>query len=234
MEVTRRKRSCARACARRFNALDAGSQRGSTWRRSIKAPKSRPIIPPTEPPPSPEPAASTQPVVRRGVDTERNLADRDAKERFTRRLPALTVKEMPLVDFLTLMSQLGGVPVSIGSEHLQMAGISPREPVSLDMRDKSLDELLAQVLDPLRLEHEFQGPQVVVVRQGADQVREIDYPVDDLKTKPEQLAAWIRAIGCANELEVRQAGDRWRLACASSSPNGCITRCSCFWSGCGW
>lgn len=147
-----------------------------------------------EPPPSPEPETSTQPVVRRGVDREHNLADRDAHERFERRLPALSVKKMPLVDFLALTSQLSGTPVSVGSEHLQMAGISPRKSVSVDIRDRSLKAILAEALDPLRLEHDFRGAQVVLTRQGADHVREIDYPVDDLKSEPKQLAAWVQQL----------------------------------------
>jgi hypothetical protein len=148
----------------------------------------------TEPPPSPELAASTQPVVRRGHEPQENLAARDARQRFGRRLPAFSVKGMTLVDFLSLMSQLGGVPVSVGSEQLLMAGISPREQVSLDVQDKSLDVVLAEALDPLRLTHEFRGAQVVVVRQGADRVREIEYPIDDLKSSPQQLAAWVRQL----------------------------------------
>jgi hypothetical protein len=104
---------------------------------------------------------------------------------------------MPLVDFLTLVSQLSGSPVSVGSEQLQMAGISPRERVSLDARDISLDEVLTQVLEPLRLKYVVDGPQVIVVRKDADQVREIEYPIDDLvsdDTSAEQLADWVRQL----------------------------------------
>lgn len=177
--------------ARKFNPLDLDPE-GLDLATLDDAPKQKDARTLEEPPPSPEPPASTEPVVRRGADSERNLAARDAKAQFDKRLPALSVRNMPLVDYLTLMSQLGGVPVSVGSEQLLMAGISPRRQVSLDAKDITLDEALARVLDPLRLEHEFQGPQVVVVRQGADQVREIEYPIDDLGTSGEQLAGLVK------------------------------------------
>jgi hypothetical protein len=179
--------------ARRFNPLDLDPE-GLELSTLDDPPRQQDTRVSEDPPPSPEPVASTQPVVRRGADAERNLAARDAKTRFSRRLPALSVKNMALVDFISLLSQLGGVPVSVGSEQLLMAGISPRQQVSLDAQDITLDAALVRVLDPLRLEHEFQGPQVVVVRQGADQVREIEYPINDLGTSGEELAAWLKQI----------------------------------------
>ncbi len=199
--------------ARRFDPLDLDPE-GLELSTLDDASKKQDTRVPEDPPPSPEPVASTQPVVRRGADAERNLAARDSKALFARRLPALSVKNMALVDFLSLVSQLGGVPVSVGSEHLLMAGISPRQQVSLDAQNITLDAALARVLDPLRLEHEFQGPQVVVVRQGADQVREIEYPIDDLRTGGEELAAWLKLIVAptnwsAGALEI--AGDSLRI-----------------------
>lgn len=140
---------------------------------------------------------STLPLIRRGSDSGGDVAEREAEVQLARQLPALEVRSMRLVDFLSLVSQLSGCPVSVGAEQLLLAGISPREKVTLAARDIRLDEALSRVLDPLRLEYVVEGPQVIVVRQDADRVREIDYPIDDLvssDTEAQQLAEWVRQL----------------------------------------
>ena len=144
-----------------------------------------------------EPTTSTLPVVRRGSDPRWDVAASDAKQRLARRLPTIEFNRMRLVDFLSLISQLSGSPVSVSSEQLLMAGISGRKLVSLDAEGITLDESLTQVLQPLRLKHMIDGPQVIVVRQEADQVRDIEYPIDDLisdDTSAEKLSDWIRQL----------------------------------------
>ncbi len=125
---------------------------------------------------------------------------RSAETQLKRVLPALTVKEMPLLNFLTLVSQLAGVPVSVTPEQLLMAGITPGRTVSLDVKATSLADALAKVLTPLRLEATTLGPQIVIVRQDAAKVRGIDYPIDDLlgsQTTSAQFADWIeKLIAC--------------------------------------
>lgn len=175
---------------REFDALELDPE-GLDLATLDRAPSSAAAATSDGPPPSPEPMPSTEPAARRGAPAERNIINRDAEDQFARRIPALSVREMPLVDFLGLVSQLGGAPVSVAAEQLLMAGISPRKPVSVTMNDQSVDAILAAALKPLRLEHKFYGPQVVVVRQGAEQFREIKYPVDDLPIEPARLAKLI-------------------------------------------
>jgi hypothetical protein len=119
---------------------------------------------------------------------------RSAETQLKRVLPAVNVKDMPLLNFLALMSQLSGVPVSIAPEQLQMAGISAGRPVSANIATKSIGEILAEVLGPLHLEAQSDGEQIILVRQHGDQIRGIDYPIDDLAISHTELAQWIEQL----------------------------------------
>ncbi|MCH8839902.1 MAG: hypothetical protein IH831_04360, partial [Planctomycetes bacterium] len=188
--------------ARRFDPLDLDPERLDLTsldrlkdKNATAAPVSSPAIGSSDT--VLEPSTSTLPIVRRGSDPQRNVGASDAQEQLARRLPALEIRSMSLVDFFSLVSQLSGSPVSVGSEQLLMAGISPRKRVSLDALDIRLDEALTRVLEPLRLEYVVDGEQVIVVRKDAARVREIEYPIDDLvssATSAEQLADWVRQL----------------------------------------
>jgi len=150
------------------------------------------------PPKNPQPAlASTLPAVRRDPDQKQDKTIAQAEKLLEQRFQALTVKAMPISDFLNLISQLGGVPISVSPRQLQMAGITSRQSVSLDTKDFSLAEALRRVLKPLHLEYTTVGPQVVVVRQGAATVRTIDYSLEDLlnsTTRLEDLLGWVEQL----------------------------------------
>ena len=136
-------------------------------------------------------------VVRIKQDSGRAMASRSALIQLKRELPAVSVKDMPLTDFLTMVSQLSGVPVSIGPEQLQMAGITASKGVTVDTTEQSIGDVLAAVLDPLHLEVVTSGPQVVVVRQGATKVRSVDYPIDDLVNNAataDKFAQWLQQL----------------------------------------
>ena len=188
--------------ARRYDPLDLEPEgldltaldELETQESATESEESDGVEPPTE---DFEPVASTLPVARRGSDPEWDVAASDAKQQLAKRLPSLQFRGLRLIDFLTLVAQLSGSPVSVSAEQLQMAGISPRKRVSLNVTDITLDEALTQVLDPLRLEFALDGPQVIVRRKGASQVREIEYPIDDLASddaEAKQLANWVRRL----------------------------------------
>lgn len=148
-----------------------------------------------------EEVPSTAPLVRRGPAGGPagvgNASQRDADKQLALLIPAVKVDQLPLLDCLRLFSQLSGVPVSVAPEQLLMAGINPQKKVSLHVSEISLGEMLTQVLKPLRLEHEAHGPQVVVVRQEATKIREINYPIDDLlnsSTSAAELAGWVEQV----------------------------------------
>ena len=136
-------------------------------------------------------------VVRLSDDTSTQMAARSAESQLKHVVPAFAVKDMLLTDYLDFIGSISGVPISVAPLELQMAGISPGKHVSLDAQEISLDEALAQVLKPLRLEATTVGNQVVIVREDAERVRTIEYPLDDLlgrQASAEDFAEWIEQL----------------------------------------
>lgn len=134
---------------------------------------------------------------------------RSAAVQLERSLPAVTVQDMPLLNFITFMGQLSGVPVSVTPEQLMMAGTTPGKPVSLNITETTLADALKSVLEPLHLEVVTDGPQIEIVRQDASKVRSVNYPIDDLlgsDTTAQQFADWIQTL-VAPESWQKNGGD---------------------------
>lgn len=123
-----------------------------------------------------------------------STARRFAEAQLKRELLAVNVQDMPLLSFLTLMSQLSGVPISISPEQMQMTGRSPGHPVSVNLSEKNVGDILSEVLVPLHLEAQLDGEQIVITRQHGNQIRSIDYPVNDLGVSQTELAQWIEQL----------------------------------------
>lgn len=165
----------------------------------------------TEQPADKEPQAEDRPMnavvpVRLDQESGHGSANRVASIQLKHKFPAVAVKDMPLLDFLALVGQLAGVPVSVGPEQLQMAGKTPGRTVSVDKSDTTLAEVLKSVLEPLHLEATTEGPQIVVVRQDAARVRNVDYPVDDL------LGDQLTAADIGQWIEQLIAPETWQSA----------------------
>lgn len=71
-------------------------------------------------------------------------------------------QDMPLVDFLDLLSQLSGVPVSLDPAVYARAGVDPKSPVSVIAEDKNLRQIAETALRPLNLEIVVLGGGLVV------------------------------------------------------------------------
>ena len=145
----------------------------------------------------PEEVPSTLPSARRGPDGGEDASERDAEQQLDLLIPGVAFKQLPLVDFLRLISHLSGVPVSVSPEQLLMAGITPQKKVTLTAKKAGLNFVLNKVLEPLHLEYSARGSQVVVTRQDATKQREINYPIDDLvgdATSLEELVGWVEQL----------------------------------------
>lgn len=137
------------------------------------------------------------PLLSLSADSLGQVIDHPAGKRLDRSFPSIVIEDMPLGDFLNTIASLAGVPVSVAPLELQMAGISPRKRISLNATAVSLESALEQALNPLRLETVPRGQQLIVVRQGANKKRSIEYPVDDLlsdQTKADDFAHWVQQL----------------------------------------
>ncbi|MCH2115829.1 MAG: hypothetical protein MK171_13085 [Pirellulales bacterium] len=204
--------------------LDLGNLDLAALHRSTAKPNAeaslRPVFSPNDAlnEPSPEPAmpVTTARLVRRSPEQNTALRVGDAAARLAEVIPTLKFKSIPLGDFFRLVSQLSGVPVSVASEQLLMAGITLRKPVSLDGIDISLDMTLHRVLEPLQLKHVAQNGQVIVWHRNSAKIKELDYPIEDLvdsTTSADRLSEWARTLiapaswkseGGSGSLEIRQ------------------------------
>jgi hypothetical protein len=109
-----------------------------------------------------------------------------------RRLPAVKVTQMPLALFVDFATGLSAVPVSVPVDELQLAAVSSSSAVSVDLKDATLEQMLAEGLKALRLEPKVVDGQIVLRRSGAGGRRQLAYPVDDLISgDAKELAAWV-------------------------------------------
>jgi hypothetical protein len=109
-----------------------------------------------------------------------------------RRLPAVKVTQMPLALFVDFATGLSAVPVSVPVDELQLAAASSSSAVSVDLKDATLEQMLAEGLRPLRLEPKVVDGQIELRRSGAGGRRQLAYPVDDLISgDAKELAAWV-------------------------------------------
>jgi hypothetical protein len=90
--------------------------------------------------------------------------------------------------------------------------------VSLNIAETSLADALKSVLEPLHLEVVTDGPQIVIVRQDANKVRSVNYPIDDLlgkDTTAQQFAEWIQELVAPESWQIN--GGDGKLTVSSDS-----------------
>src|SRR5690606_17450325 len=96
------------------------------------------------------------------------------------KLDTFSVADMPLVEFANLMSEMMDLGITLDPHQLALAGVSPRQPVSVDMKSASVETLLRAALAKCRLDLTEHDGNVGVALTGADRKRAIEYDVADL------------------------------------------------------
>ncbi len=134
-----------------------------------------PEIEPVDPskPPTPEPLQ---------VDIEARLADS---------IPAISFSNAKLIDFIRLMSNLTNIPISIDPVGLKMAIKSPQSPVSVNLKNATVGNILTNALKPLRLTIRQGKDHLLVTFYGGEQQRQIKYSAKGLAQTDEELAALV-------------------------------------------
>jgi len=193
--------------------LDLGAINRADTKATVKPPVEAKALP--DGPVATKELPSTLPSVRR--DMQQTVTPAVAEEKLSQKFPALKIKKMALGDFLRFVSRMAAVPVSIAPEELQMAGITARREVSLDVKEANLNEALRNVLGPLHLEHVVEGPLVRVVRKGGSKLREVTYPLDDLSSTAsvEEVAEWVEQLVAPTEWQA--VGGEGKLQLLASS-----------------
>ena len=121
----------------------------------------------------------------------------DPNERLADSIPEIRLQEIPLCRFLELVSDLMAVPVTLRWEGAMHAGVSAQKVVDLDAADATLDQILTDVLTPLRLSHYVDETQIVVTKaESLDQkLRITKYFVGDLiGTEANEIEALVELV----------------------------------------
>lgn len=114
------------------------------------------------------------------LDQSQQLPQIDTNEVLATRIPSFEVKAIPLCEFLDFLTRMSALPVSAEPEQLRLAGVSSTRAVTVSLADTTVEGILTKALEPLRLTPVVANDQVVLGRVGLDNLRKIDYPVDDL------------------------------------------------------
>jgi hypothetical protein len=135
------------------------------------------------------PVPSLQRVPPRQVNLEVRLAEP---------IKAIDVRGMPLHQFLDLLSELSTIPISIDLDALEQLNRSAATPVAVQLKDKTMAEVLDAALSPLGLGYNLERGLVVVGHAQAETVKQVKYTVQDLigddAAKLGELAALVRQM----------------------------------------
>ena len=186
----------------KFDPLDFDPEHLSLGTTNSK-PAANPVVPPTvsiQPaaaaetvPPNPEggeknpppgdllpPVDANQPIKSHRGPVADDPSPVDAAERLAMKVKSLRLAEMPLGRFAEILSSMSGVPITLDPITLELNGISPRDLVSVDVTDTSLEKILADALVRHRFELVAQHANAHVAIPKAAEKRSVDFDVKDL------------------------------------------------------
>jgi hypothetical protein len=96
------------------------------------------------------------------------------------RVKSFDVAGMPLHEFVRVMAEAAGVPITIDPLALELSGISPHQPVTVKAADSTIERLLSDVLGKNRLAIVETDGHALLVPASGDRKRGVDYDVADL------------------------------------------------------
>jgi hypothetical protein len=118
----------------------------------------------------------------------------DVRGRLADSMASLDVRDMPLVEFLRLISQFSTIPITLPPESLSMAGLAATDPVSASHRNATVQNVLNSALQPKRLAYEIiDGHLIVGSHYAIDRrLRRMEHSVSDLVGgDPQRLRALV-------------------------------------------
>jgi len=96
------------------------------------------------------------------------------------RITSMSADKMQLRTFVDMVSEMAGVPITLDPRELELAGVSPAQTVSVQASNKTLENVLTDVLSKLRLELTEERGQLGVALAGGARQRSIDHDMRDL------------------------------------------------------
>jgi hypothetical protein len=118
--------------------------------------------------------------VRLGPMPAEGVRSQKLDEQLQITVQSLDVTQIPLQQFVSMISDIAGVPITLDPHALALAGVSPRQTVSVRATEATLATLLHDALAKLRLDCVEDQGQLRIVLRGGERWRAVDYPSDDL------------------------------------------------------
>jgi hypothetical protein len=123
---------------------------------------------------------------------------RNVKARLAETIPGLTVKNISLADFLSLISELSTIPIAVDADALLEMGRTSNVAVQLNSETSSYAELIEAAIEPLKLSTQASAGQLIVGYPQEQNLRTANYTVTDLVgNDPEaltELAALVQEL----------------------------------------
>jgi hypothetical protein len=106
----------------------------------------------------------------------------DVESRLDDVVANLELQDVPLVQALSIVSTMSTLPITLDADALQRQGISPREPISVNVKNCTFEELLDGILSHRGLGVEVEKGQVVITASAeqTDTLRTVPYTIADL------------------------------------------------------
>jgi hypothetical protein len=109
-----------------------------------------------------------------------SVSPRRTAEQLSMQLESLKVADMPLQRFVEVVSDLADVGVTLDPHELELAGVVPTQPISIDAKETSVEALLRDVLAKQRLDLMDRDGRIGIALSGADRRKAVVYDVADL------------------------------------------------------
>ncbi len=184
--------------------------------------------PPAQPRPDagPHPSPSAEPATLRAGQPETGAAapaevpshaeeqpSVDIEARLADMVPGIRFDSTPLIAAVRLLSHMSTIPIAMDFEALNLAGVTLQDPVTVELADAPLGEVLKAVLAARRLDFAVQKDCILVTGPAADRtkLRTESYSASDLAVGPAGLRELAERIGRL------VAPETWREAGGSGS-----------------
>jgi hypothetical protein len=110
------------------------------------------------------------------------LPEIDANAQLDEVVPSFSVENMPFERALEIVSSMSGVPVTVDTDALRLVGASPNDPISIDLKDSTLETMLEEIASRRGLGVEVEKGHVVITAVGekVESLHSVSYDVADL------------------------------------------------------
>jgi hypothetical protein len=128
----------------------------------------------------PNPARDQTLHVRLGPMPSDRPRDNNAAEQLALQVDSLRLSDVPLARFVDVLSRMAGVPIALDGQSLELAGVSPRQPISVSVENIAIEKILQDALSKRRLTLLAHEGTMRITLRNAQQRRTIDYQLSDL------------------------------------------------------